>query len=557
MAGKRRDPAPRFLTLGWQVIEWAEAMLVHGPGDVQGEPLRLTDEACGFIVRAYQLREDGRRVVRRAGLSRPKGWAKTELAGVLAACELAGPVRFDGFDADGEPVGRPVTAPLVRVFATEEGQATSGTYDAAAYMLGHGEAFNEYRLDVGASRTFLAGGGELLASTSAPTSAEGGRDTFDVFDETHLWISQRLRELHRVSLRNLGKRSQRAEPWSLETSTRFRPGESSVAEALDTYWRQLQSGELGDPVAAIAAAGVLLDMREAPPLEGKLRDLSDEVLEAALLEAYGDAAEFVDFARIIAEIRDPEADDADSRRYWLNQAVRGEDSWLGEGELELFDALAVEGHEPPDGEAITIGFDGSLSDDATVLIGCTLGREGKPFVWPIGVWEIPPDASPRDRADWVVDREDVIATVHEAFDRWDVLLLYGDPAYWVPELAAWASEYGDDVVREWPTHRDYRMAPAQDALRAAILTAELEHDGDAAMRRHFANAHARRTRHGVTIRKDKPGSPHKIDAAVGSALALAARNDAIADNLDDRRQRRKRRKSSNRKRAPSKLHTFK
>ena len=82
MPGKR-PPAPRFLSLGWQVIEWAEAMLCHGPGDVQGAPLRLTDEAAAFLLRAYQLNPDGSRVVRRAALSRPKGWAKTELAGVV------------------------------------------------------------------------------------------------------------------------------------------------------------------------------------------------------------------------------------------------------------------------------------------------------------------------------------------------------------------------------------------------------------------------------------------------------------------------------------------
>lgn len=545
--------AAQLLTLGWQVIDWAETFLVHGPGDVQGEPLKLTDEACGFLVRAYQLDEHGRRLVRRAALYRPKGWAKTELFGVIAAAELAGPVRFDGFDARGEPVGRPVTAPRVYAYATEEGQAGEG-YSAAAYMLENGAAFDEYRLDVGLTRTFLAGGGELVAKTSAPTSAEGGKTTFAGFDESGYWDTPRLRELHRVVLRNLGKRGAIAEPWSMETSNMYRPGDESVAELTHRYWLQLLELHDGDVGAALAASGVLVDHRASSlVIEGKLADADDELLERALRDVYGDAAAFVDFPRLIGDIRDPEADDADSRRFWLNEAVRGDDAWLDELELETFDGQADVERPLPEGEPIALGFDGSLSDDATVLLGCTMGRDECPFVFVLGVWEVDPRASPRERAEWVVDREDVLDAVDEAFERFDVVLFYADPAYWTPEVASWASAFGDEVVREFPTHRDYRMAPATDALRTAIVCAELDWDGDQRFRRHVANAHRRRTRHGTAIKKDRPGSPHKIDAAVGAALAFEARNDALAANmdLDRKRSRRRRRKGKG-----SQLHAF-
>lgn len=518
-------------------------MLVHGPGDVQGSPLKLSDEACGVIARLYQLDEQGRRLVRRAGLYRPKGWAKTELAGVVSAAELCGPVRFDGWDADSDPVGRPVTAPRVKNYATEEGQAGE-TYEAAAYMLEHGEAYNVYRLDVGLSRTFLAGGGELAVETSAPTSAEGGKTTFASYDETSYWDTPRLLDLHRIVQRNLGKRGAIAEPWSLETSNMYRPGDESVAEHTHRYWLQLLEQFDGDVGAAIAASGVFVDHREPQTvIEGKLADAPDRLLLKVLREVYGDAAAFMDFARVIGEIRDPEADDADSRRFWTNQAVRGADAWLDELELEAFDELAVD-EDVPEQTVIAAGFDGSLSDDATVLRGCTLGRDGKPRLFTFGVWEIDPRATPRQRAEWVVDREDVLDAVDEMFELYDVVLFYADPAYWTPELAAWASKYGDDVVREFPTHRDYRMAPAQDALRTAIVTGEIEHDGDLRVRRHYANARRRRTRHGTTIRKDRPQSPNKIDAAVTDAIAFEARNDALTGNLDLNRKRKRRRRRS-------------
>ena len=119
-------------------------------------------------------------------------------------------------------------------------------------------------------------------------------------------------------------------------------------------------------------------------------------------------------------------------------------------------------------------------------------------------------------------------------------MLYADPAYWTPELAAWASTWGDDVVREFPTTRDYRIAPATSALHTALVMGELEHDGHPALARHVANARTRSTRYGPVLRKDRPTSPAKIDLAVASVIAFEARADAIAGNLDRARRRRRR-----------------
>jgi hypothetical protein len=531
----RRDRGEPELgpTLGYGVVEWLEQYLVHGPGDVQGQPYTLDDELAHFVLHAYELADSGRRLVRRAYLSRPKGRAKTELAGALSAAELVGPVRFDGYGAAGEPVGRPLVGSQVLCFATEEGQAGT-TYSTGAYMLAEGEAANEYRLDVGLGRTIAAGAGVMLPETSGASSADGARTTFAVFDETHLWNRRELRDLHATVRRNLGKRAA-GEPWSLETSTMFRPGDESVAEAFMRTWQRIVAGELHDD-------GLLVDHREAPLVE--LSD--DDALEAALHDVYGPAAEWLDFERVIAEIRDPQSDPVDSRRYWLNQATRSADAWLERDELELVRTLADE-VELERGRPVVLGFDGSLSDDATALIGCTLERD-TPHVFVVGVWEAPDDV--RGRAEWVVDREAVNAAVAQAFDELDVVLLYGDPAYWTPELASWASAYGDDVVREYPTTRDYRMGPATAALHTALTMGELTHDANSALVRHIANARRRSTRYGAVLRKDRPTSPNKIDAAVAAVLAFAARSDAIASNLDRRRRRRRRR------REPARLVTF-
>ena len=262
--------APLERTLGFVVIEWLEAMLVHGPGDVQGEPYRLDDELKHALLHLYELDAHGRRVVRRGFLSRPKGRSKTELAGAISAAELCGPVRYDGAGAKGEPIGRPVKGAQVVAYATEEGQAGT-TYSTAAFMLGEGPAAHEYGLDVGLSRTYLEGGGVMLAETSGATSAEGGRTTFAVFDETAYWATRELRRLHATVRRNLGKRAM-AEAWSFETSAAWQPGEESVAEVLYRHWSALAAEGAADPT-------IYVDHRQAPEVP-ELDD--DDELEAAL-----------------------------------------------------------------------------------------------------------------------------------------------------------------------------------------------------------------------------------------------------------------------------------
>ena len=38
-----------LVTMGWAAISWIEHYLVHGPGDVQGQPIELDDEFAAFI----------------------------------------------------------------------------------------------------------------------------------------------------------------------------------------------------------------------------------------------------------------------------------------------------------------------------------------------------------------------------------------------------------------------------------------------------------------------------------------------------------------------------
>jgi phage terminase large subunit-like protein len=503
-------------TLGWQVVDWIEHYLVHGPGDVQGEPIQLDDELAAFLLRCYALDPaTGRRLYDEALLSRPKGRAKSELAGMLVCAEALGPVRFAEW-RNGEPVGRPLKYPFIRALATEEGQS-SHTYLNVAYMLSEArDRYPEFAgVDIGrdwqsSTRTFLPGGGEIRPSTASSAAKDGGKESFSVADETHLYTLPETRAMYRTVKRNTAKRKA-AQGWMLQTSTMYAPGEASVAEATH------------EAVAKGQAPRLLFDHKGTTTEV----DLADDVaLERALRHVYGPFVEAMDLDRLKAELRDPAADENEQRRYFLNERRAGSARWV---DPQVWAGRADPTVVVADGQAVTLGFDGSISRDSSALVGCT--RERHWFV--VDMWERPTGARGEG---WVVPQLEVDQAVRTAFGRWNVLRLYGDPREYKAWLAAWAEEYGPKRVLEVPTNSAGRFAPMVLTADAGVRQGELSHDGDARLARHVANAHKLSVRLRVddgerrpfVLQKDRPNSPRKIDGAVAGVLADAARNDVIA-----------------------------
>lgn len=514
-----------FPSLGDEIVEWIEEYLVHGPGDVVGEPIVLDDEFYEFIVRCYRLDPvTGRRVYRRAFLSRPKGRAKSELAGMLVCAEALGPVRFGGWDANGQPVGRPVRSPFIRCLATEEGQS-GNTYDNVSTMLEHvvEKHGDEYPgIDIGrsaqsSSRIILHHQrGEITPSTASSAAKDGGKETFAVFDETHLYTLPDLRRMHEVVRRNLRKRRE-AEPWGLETSTMYQPGLDSVAEKTHEYHKAIVEGRVKEP-------GLLFDHRQAP--DGT--DLSDrDELLAGLRAAYGPAAEWMDLDGIIAEIWDPQSDPADSRRYWLNQPTVAEDQLVSPREW----ALCASDDRLSDGDDVTLGFDGGKTDDATALVAMRLSDR---LVQPIGIWERP---AGRAGDGWEIDRRMVDDMVDNTFDRFNVVGFFADVSLWETYIEEWSERYGAGLVVQAssrsPVGWDMRnrlqvLTLATESVVALITDAKLRHVNDPALTRHVLNARRRPNRWGVSFAKESRESPRKVDGFAAMQLADMARQAVLA-----------------------------
>lgn len=526
-------------SLGYLVADWITAFECHGPGDVQGEEIDLDHEWLNFILQAYRLdQETGRRLVDEAVLSRPKGRAKSELAGWIGVAEAFAPVRFDGWAAGGEPypvpsvretyergepMGRPVRSPLLKCLATEESQA-GNTFENIAFIAGEWgpdvhpdvyEGVGGARRYQSATALYLPHGGEIRASTSGNASKDGGKETWVCADETHLYVLRELKGMYGTVSRNLGKRKI-AQPWLMQTTTMYRLGEQSIAEDTLVAWRK---GEL--------SSTVYVDHREA---KGKI-DLEDKAhTMRQLVEVYGPAAAWHDMDRKYRDMRDPRicADDAEAARYYLNRGIASTDAWIP---TDVVERQARQDVVAP-GEAIALGFDGSLNDDSTVLIG---SRMSDGFLFPIGIWEKPPG---RDGFGWEVPRREVLDAVREAFARYAVIRMYADPHEWRSDVDTLSEELGVERVLSWETRRDVQMAAALDRLHVDLMTGAVWHSGDGRFETHFGNAYVRRKGGHRLVRKEHDMSPRKIDSVVGAALAYEARADAIEAKLWPPRNRR-------------------
>jgi phage terminase large subunit-like protein len=514
-------------TLGPLVCDWIEENLVFGPGDLRGLPARVDDQKRAFLYSFYEVHPKGspragRRRFDRCALSLRKGVAKSEFAAWIAGAELHhdAPVRCIGFDRRGNPIGGPVTDPYIPLMANTEEQSEELVYGALKAILELSPIAGDF--DIALQNVVRSDGtGKAVALAGAPGPRDGARTTFQVFDETHRLFSPRHKEAHRTMLANMPKRPM-ADPWALEVTTAFSPGERSVAEEAMDYARAIKEGKIANPSFYFfhrqASDTLKIYDREGAVIPRALRK--------AVVEASGPDAGWSDIDRITKQWDDPKADRSFLGRVWLNQPKQAADRAFS---VVAWQNCADPDYEIPDGVLITLGFDGARTNDSVALIGTEISTG---FQAVLGLWE-----RPRTAKVWEAPEELVEEAVAAAFARWKVWRMYADPPYWETNVATWAKEHGDEVVIRWRTNQWTKMAAACAAYATAMAQGHLKHDGNADMESHVGNAHklqmhARDSDRNFlwVIVKERKDSPNKIDAAVAGILSWQARTDALTLN---------------------------
>jgi hypothetical protein len=486
--GQWRGPQEpgEFPTLGWLIGEWIEEHCIIPDGPQRGAPYELTREMWHHLLHVYRLRPrakvhpkyprpvDGL-VHYGTQLRRPQKWGKDPFHAAKANAHALGPVQFDGWDAAGEPVGRPVDTPWVQIAATSEDQ-TDNTWKPLFRMLSEGPLANTPGLDVGETRIKLPDGdGWIEPVTAAARSRLGNPISYATITEPHLMRERDGgKAMAKAMKRNLAGMGG---SWS-EATNAWDPSEDSTAQA----------------TAESKAPGIYLDHRasDLPRLTGE-EFANDKVVLERIVVKYGDSSRkaggWVDERAILATIRDASTGEAEARRYFLDEVTVGERDAVN---ALRWAALArpvgehggLEAREP-----IALGFDGSRSRDATALWACRIS-DGRWFR--LGLW-VPKAAA--DGTAGKVPEALVEQAMDDAFAAYEVWYMIADPYKWQTVLDRKAGEWGNNaagkpIVIDFPTNVERRMDAAIELWETACRSGEGEftHDADPDGTKHALNA---------------------------------------------------------------------
>jgi hypothetical protein len=527
-----------YPTLGGQVCDFLEERAVFGPGDLKGQPLKLDDDRRFILHRAYEVwpkghPREGRRRWKRIAVSVRKGFAKTELMSLVAFAELhpESPVRFDGWDSRGEPVGRPVVDPYIPMLANAKLQVNELAYGALKYICE--ECVDADWFDASLDRIirFNAAGrpdGKAVPLANAPDSNDGGRTTFQGFDETHRLYLPSERQAVTTMEANLGKRVAQ-DPWSMSTTTAGEPGQNSVAETDHFEAEAMSRNEIKRP-------RMFYFHRQASD-DWDMDKFEDRC--QAIIEASGpELAARTDIEDLASQWDIPGADKPYLERVWTNR-------WTQQGlqafNLALWKKLARPEAQIPRGAYVTVGFDGARFRDATALVMTDVrtGLQQLEFL----------AEQPLHVEDWEVDEAALTAKWNYIRRSYKVLLCYGDPAYYTATLGAWAAKAGVSpvtkrpVVQEFWTNKQDRMVKAllgyESAINSGVVTysdvdyatGESQKHGD--LTRHIGNA-GKKLLNTVDLQTGKRkwilGKLHKdrkFDAGMAGVLSWEARMDVL------------------------------
>lgn len=507
-------------TLGWQVIDLIESRCVIPDGPNVGQPFVCTDEQRAFLLEHYRLRPDAEPgdeespfvFFRGSQLVRPQKWGKAPItaAQLIAEVHPEGPVLFDGWNAYGEPVGRPFPTPLAQVTAYSQDQ-TDNVWRALQPMIELSPTLSLEIPDTGIDRINVPGGGRIEPVTSSALSRLGARVTFVIQDESHSWLkSNGMRRVADVQRRGLAGMDGRF----VETTNAWNPAEQSVAQETNESKR----------------VGVYID--DVEPGAGSIRNKADR--HRMLRKVYGDSLwkpggglGWVRLSRIDAEcVELLDRDAAQAERFFLNRKRAAEAAAFDvDGK---FLPLARPGYRPARGALIVLGIDGARFKDALAIIAIEVATG---FTWVVGCWERPENAA----EDYEHPRAAIDGTVEEAFEEFNVWRAYVDPQHIEPLFDGWRGEYGEDRVLPWWTNRPKQMCWAIRGGQDSLAAGDFTHDGDKQFVQHMRNAVKWATnvkddegRPMFVIGKETQMSSRKMDLAAAWILARECWGDAIA-----------------------------
>lgn len=463
---------------GELAVDFVQALCVQvkdSVGGRAGEPMRLRPWQRELLRHMYARRDDGRFRSRLNLVMLPRKSGKSALASSLALYDLymgpnGGEVYSCAVDKDQARI----------VFASAKSML-----ERSPELLAQAKVFRD-------AIVVPSTGSVYRVLSSDAVRKEGLSPTSVHYDELHGAPTRELFDV--MSLAMAARIDARFTAWSTAGTKADQTGQDSICYSLWQYGQRIAKGEVDDASFFMAWWGASESANHRDP----------DVWRAAN-PAFGDLQDPEDFDSAIR--RTPEAEFRTKR---LNTWTSSQTAWLPAGVWDALDIAAA----PPDGDdvEVVLGFDGSFSGDASVVVGVTL--EESPRVFMVRAWE----KQPTDRDEWRVDIGEVEQTIVEACGRWRVVEVACDPFRWQRSIEALAAA-GVPVI-EYASTSPARMVPATAKFYDAVTSGRIQHDGDPLLARHLGNCVLRVDQKGPRIVKEHRGSPRKIDAAVSAVMAF-------------------------------------
>lgn len=515
-------------TLGFLATDWIEHHCVVPGGVYEGEPLTFRGWQVEVTVNHYRIVPTAvanpRRLLapfhyRRSIIVGPQKSGKSPWGAGYLLFEGVGPALFAGWARGGEvyccidhgcpcdfeyhylpgeAMGVPRRKALLGLLAFAESQ-TNNVYEPLQTMILASDALSEF-VHVREGFVRLPNRGKIVPLSSAARSKLGQPLTGGLGDESGLYTEANgvlgtWQTMRRGIAAMQGRSVELTNPWDPMENSAAQRGFESRRPDIYRYYRK-------------------------PPPDLSYANKRDRSKIHRIV--YADSP-WVDPRGVDAEASElVETDPAQAERFFGNRLVQGLGAYLSDGVLE-----AAERHlEVPDGTCVSGGFDGSRSMDWTALrletldghrFTPTYGPDQRPAVWRPEEW-------PNGR----IPRGEVNAAMAEVHSRYQVKRIYVDPRHFETQADAWASEYGDEVIVQYPTNSISRIFPALVRYREDLTEGLTTHEPDPVYTAH-ALAARKVAKAGDKFILGKPAEHMKIDVLMADVLAHEAASDARAD----------------------------
>lgn len=468
--------AERAASRGLEVVDFINTFAVQTKDTIagrSGEPLRVRDWQINLLTDMFAINDEGLFKHRTCIVGMPRKNGKSGLMSGVGLWSL-----FMGADG-GE----------VYSCAADKEQARIVFGDAKKMIEADEELSSLARVFKDVIEIPSTGSVYRALSAEAFTK-EGLNPTQVLFDELHAQPNRELWDVMQLAQGN------RLEPMMIGFTTAGvksdSSGQDSIAYQIYQHGQKVARGEVVDETFFMA-------WWEAPQeADHKLVETWDYANPAL-----NDLISVKDFEALVN--RTPEAEFRTKR---CNQWVSSQNAWLPSGKWEELAAPRLIDSEVP----VVLGFDGSFTGDASVIVGVTC--EPEPYVFLVKAWE----KQPTDLDDWRVDSLEVEDEIIRFCQTHNVKEIACDPFRWQRTMQV-LDDAGLPVV-EWQSTSVSRIVPACQKFYDAVTEKKMTHDGSPLIARHLSNAVTKTDRLGTRIVKEHRGSPRKIDAAVASIIGF-------------------------------------